>query len=57
MRFKNGKNRLYYSYVNDEFTKLETAPKLLFEYPKDLSYIDADITQAGDKYYMFYTPS
>lgn len=54
MRFKNGKNKLYYSYINDEFTKLETAPKLLFQYPKEVSYIDADITQVGNKFHMFY---
>lgn len=56
MRFKNGKNRLYYSYVNDEFNRLETRPELLFEYPKDRNYIDADITQVGDKFHMFYVP-
>lgn len=56
MRFKNGINRLYYSYADDAFTKLETEPKLLFEYPKDITYIDADITQVGNQYHMFYVP-
>jgi len=56
MRFKNGRNKIYYSYVNDGFTKLETAPELLFEYPKDISYIDADITQVGKEYHLFYVP-
>jgi hypothetical protein len=56
MRFKNGKNKVYYSYMNKEFTNMETEPKLLFEYPKDISYIDADITKAGGKYHMFYVP-
>ena len=56
MRTQNGHNRLYYSYTNDDFTKLETKPELLFEYPQDISYIDADITKVGDKYHMFYTP-
>jgi hypothetical protein len=56
MRFKNGKNKLYYTYMNDAFTKMETFPKLLFEYPKDVSYIDADITKVGNKYHMFYVP-
>lgn len=56
MRFKNGKNKLYYSYVNNDFNKLTSAPKLLFEYPKDISYIDADITKVGKQYHMFYTP-
>jgi len=54
MRFGNGVNKVYYSYVNDEFTKLTTAPKLLFEYPKGVTYIDADITQVGNKFHMFY---
>ncbi|MGQ7947127.1 glycoside hydrolase family 43 protein [Flavobacterium sp. WC2509] len=56
MRFKNGKNQLYYSYVNDDFNKLLSLPKLLFQYPKDISYIDADITKVNDQYHMFYTP-
>lgn len=56
MRFKNDRNRLYYSYLNPELTRLETYPELLFEYPKNISYIDADITKVGDKYHMFYTP-
>lgn len=56
MRFGNDKNKLYYSYMNDEFTKMDTEPKLLFEYPKDISYIDADITRAGNKFHMFYVP-
>jgi hypothetical protein len=56
MRFKNGKNRLYYAYVNDAFTSLETKPELLFQYPTDKNYIDADITQVGDRFHMFYVP-
>lgn len=56
MRFGNGHNRLYYAYVNDDYNKLLTPPKKLFEYPKDISYIDADIIKAGGKYHMFYTP-
>jgi len=56
MRFGNGRNRLYYSYVDDAFTRLETAPALLFEYPKEISYIDSDIVQAGDKFHLFYVP-
>lgn len=56
MRLKNDLNRLYYSYADDDFTKLDTSPELLFEYPKKVSYIDADITKVGDKFHMFYTP-
>lgn len=54
LRMGNNNNRLYYSYANDEFTKLETRPELLFEYPRDISYIDSDITRVGDKYHLFY---
>ena len=56
MRFGNGRNRLYYSYINDAYNQLLTPPTLLFEHPKDISYIDADITKVGDKYHMFYKP-
>lgn len=56
MRFGNGKNKVYYTYMNEDFTAMETEPKLLFKYPKDVSYIDADITNVGDKFHMFYTP-
>ncbi len=56
MRFKNGKNKIYYSYTDNAFTRLETAPKLLFEYPKNISYIDADITKVRKKYHLFYVP-
>lgn len=55
MRMGHGLTKLYYSYTDDDFTKLVTEPKLLFEYPKaDCQYLDADITKVGDKYYMFY---
>lgn len=54
MRFGNGSNRLFYSYVDAAFTKLETEPKQLFEYPTDVSTIDGDITQVGDKFHLFY---
>ncbi len=56
MRFGNGKNKVYYAYMNKDFTAMETTPKLLFEYPKDITYIDADITKVGDKYHLFYVP-
>jgi hypothetical protein len=54
MRFGNGQNRLYYAYVDAAFTKLESEPKLLFEYPWDASCIDSDIIQVGDKFHLFY---
>ena len=54
IRFGNGKNLMVYSYVDRDFTKLETEPKQLFEYPGDLSTIDGDITWAKGKYHLFY---
>lgn len=55
MRFKNQRNRLYYVYVNDDFNKLESEPKLLFEYPdKKTTAIDGDICYAQGKYHLFY---
>ncbi|MDN3596727.1 glycoside hydrolase family 43 protein [Zunongwangia endophytica] len=56
MRMGNERNQMYYSYVNDNFDSLVSEPKLIFDYPKDVSYIDADITQIGNKFHMFYTP-
>ena len=56
MRFGNGQNRLYYTYLNDAFTEMVAEPKLLFDYPRDVSYIDADITRVGPTFHMFYTP-
>jgi len=55
LRIKNGLNQLFYTYMNKDFTAMETEPKLLFQYPKyNKSYIDADITKVGNKYHMFY---
>ncbi|MDY0903547.1 beta-xylosidase [Pedobacter sp. CFBP9032] len=56
MRFGTGKDKVYYSYMDKDFTKMETPPKLLFTYPKDVAYIDADITKVGDQYHLFYVP-
>lgn len=55
MRFGKGQNRIYYFYVNDDFNKMESMPKLLFEYPKkDIAAIDGDITKVGGQYHLFY---
>jgi hypothetical protein len=56
MRFGNGKNMVYYSYLNEDFSGLETMPKLLFDYPKNVSCIDADITKVNGKFHLFYVP-
>jgi hypothetical protein len=54
MRFGAGKEKVYYTYMNKDFTAMETLPKSLFEYPNGVPYIDADITKVGNKYHMFY---
>lgn len=56
MRIGNGKTKLYYAYTNDNFTKLVTEPKILFEYPnQDVQILDADITPLPDgRYCMMY---
>ena len=54
MRHGTGREKVYYSYMNKDFTRLETAPKLLFDYPRPSAYIDADITKVGNKYHLFY---
>lgn len=51
-----GRNKLYYSYANDDFTTLETEPQLLFEYPDEtIQVLDADICPMPDgRYFMTY---
>ena len=51
-----GRTKMYYSYANEDFTKLETEPKLLFEYPDNkIQVLDADICQMPDgRYFMTY---
>ncbi|HSC53822.1 MAG TPA: glycoside hydrolase family 43 protein [Phnomibacter sp.] len=56
MRFGNGKSKLYYTYMNKAFTQMESKPQPLFQYPKDIAFIDADITKVGKQYHMFYVP-
>jgi hypothetical protein len=54
MRYGNGRNQIYYSYLDKDFTKLATKPELLFDYPGDKSYIDGDITKVGNDFHLFY---
>jgi hypothetical protein len=56
MRFGNGLNRIYYSYVDAGFTRLETEPKPLFEYPKNVNFIDGDIVREDGRFHLFYVP-
>ena len=50
IRYNNANANMYYSYANDEFTRLETTPKMITE----LGGIDGDITQLGHTYHMHY---
>lgn len=50
IRYNNKDAHIYYSYTNDDFTKLETKPERITA----IGGIDADITKVGDKYQMFY---
>lgn len=55
MRYGTAMNKLYYSYVSDDYTRLETLPQVLFEYPKEgISAIDGDITYADGVYHLMY---
>lgn len=57
MRFGTGMNKLYYSYVNDDYDRVESLPRVLFEYPKEgISAIDGDITYtaADSTYHLMY---
>ena len=55
MRLGHGKTKLYYSYTDDAFTKLETYPEELFKYPRaNTQILDGDITKVGDKFHLMY---
>lgn len=56
MRLGNGKTKLYYSYTDDDFTRLVTKPEELFKYPNPkVQILDADISQMPDgKYCLMY---
>ncbi len=55
MRHKNQRNLIYYAYVNDDFNRLESAPKVLFEHPDGkTTAIDGDICPYNGKYVLSY---
>jgi len=56
MRMGHGRTKLYYAYTDDDFTKLTTLPKLLFEYPNEqIQVLDADVIHLPDgRYCMTY---
>ena len=51
-----GKTKLYYAYTDDNFTRLTSEPRILFEYPNpEVQILDADITHLPDgRYCMMY---
>ena len=54
MKVGNEPDKIYYAYANDDFTALETAPKILFASPKGGACIDADIVFKEDLYHLFF---
>lgn len=50
IRYDNKDCHMYYSYTDDNFTKLETSPKRITE----IGGLDGDITKVGDQYHLFY---
>lgn len=50
IRYNNKEAHMYYSYTNDDFTKLETTPTRI----TDIGGIDGDITKVGNKYHLYY---
>lgn len=54
MRLEGGYDKIYYAYVNDDFTDLATTPKQLFNSPTSKSCIDADIVFHDGTYHLFF---
>jgi hypothetical protein len=50
IRYNNKDCNLYYSYTDDNFTKLESKPELITE----IGGLDGDIIKVGDKYHLHY---
>jgi hypothetical protein len=50
IRYNNKDANIFWSYANDDFTKLETVPQKI----TTIGGIDADITRVGNKYQMFF---
>lgn len=60
IRMRTGVNLIYYVYMNDDFNRMISEPKLLFEAPMNengvprYTVIDSDIIKVGDTYHLFY---
>nr|MDA3854470.1 family 43 glycosylhydrolase [Bacteroidales bacterium] len=50
----NSYDKIYYVYVNKDFTGFESAPKQLFFSPTENACIDANIIKKEDQFYMFF---
>jgi len=48
----NNPDKIYYAYANEDFTKLESAPKQLLYNPTGNACIDGDIIKKENKYYF-----
>ena len=52
---RDGRNMIYYVYMNDDFTQMEGEPKLLFEAPEGkYNVIDSDIMYHDGTYHLYY---
>lgn len=50
-----GMNKIYYAYVNADYTALTSQPRLLAEAPNQAyNIIDSDIIKVGETYHLFY---
>ena len=50
IRYGNKNANIYCAYANDEFTKLETTPRMI----AGIGGIDGDLTKVGDRWHLFY---
>jgi hypothetical protein len=66
MKMGRGVDHIYYAYTDDAFTKMETKPQILFQFPEPegpladavrdrLHVIDSDITRIDGKFHLFYS--
>jgi hypothetical protein len=54
MQYAGGPDKIYYAYANEDFTALESAPKLLFVPKSERACIDGDIIEKNGVYHLFY---
>lgn len=54
MRSGSAIDRIYYAYANEDFDRIITVPKLLYDSPDATACIDGDIIYKEGKYHLFY---